>query len=284
MLGLAGCSLPPGIDGKLANNWSSLSAPAQQLPQVGACYVSTYNDMLDSPPVACTTQHAVEVAYVGTFTGATASRVTPPPAESVEMKSAYASCQKPVNSYLGGDWHRGLVTVDVTTPTDNGWTGGARWYRCDVSAVFDLDYLDSTDSSVSLKGVLTHSSAYNASCVRWTDHKSTDRIDNTKPTSCSSWFNGEYAGFYTAPNQAWPTTDKKRDAIAQAGCETVVGHYLGFSGNTFASNYVGWVHWGFDETRWNSGDRTIRCFTWNFNGNGRFTASVKGIRGNRPKG
>ena len=39
-----------------------------------------------------------------------------------------------------------------------------------------------------------------------------------------------------------------------------------------------------DEDRWNSGDRTIRCFAAADTSDGKFTASVKGIGAKKPKG
>jgi hypothetical protein len=281
-LALSACSLPAGVDGNLVNDWAAAPAPTGAAPTVGACYLTGAVDMLDNKPVACTVSHSIEVAHVGTFTGATAARLTPPPAESVQLKAAYASCQAPVNAYLGAPWNSGLVTVSVAVPDDGGWQGGARWFRCDVSLLDDLNDLAPTVATVSLKGALTHQSVATISCVRWTDHKT--YIDTIKVSSCKSWFNGEYAGFYTAPNEAWPSSEKKQDSLTANGCEAVVAHYLGYSGDTDQSFYVGIVSFNLDEDRWNLGDRTVRCFAAADTKDGRFTASVKGIRGNKPKG
>jgi hypothetical protein len=201
---------------------------------------------------------------------------------SPEQRAAYGQCQSPTAAFLGKDWHSGLVELDVVVPDSVAWTGGARWFRCDVTM---LDYPDGepTAYSLSLKGALSANTAASLQCVTWKDH-STYITDITK-SSCSKPFNGEYAGFFTAPDTAYPSTAKKRDQIAGDGCAEVVAHYLGFANFASDNNFdVGWVYMSFDKDRWNSGDRTIRCFAAAFTPDHKFTASVKGIRGKTPKG
>ncbi len=281
VLALAGCSLPAGVDGNLTDDWAAVSAPSQPVPVVGGCYDSFVPDLVDNPALPCTQSHSVEVVHVGTFTGATAARLTPPPAGSALMKAAYASCQKPVTAFLGGEWHGALVQSDVVVPDASGWTGGARWYLCVLSRIFAVDDRNPTHSDTSLKGALAHPSADAIHCVRWNDVNSS--VNDVTLTGCSAWFNGEYAGIYTAPNETWPTDKKKRETLALDGCEGVVAHYLGFSGSTDESDWVGYLAFYFDQERWDLGDRSVRCFTYRSKG-GRFVATAKGLRGAKPKG
>ena len=162
-----------------------------------------------------------------------------------------------------------LVQADVVVPDASGWTGGARWYLCVLSRIFAVDNRDPTYSATSLKGVLAHPSADAIHCVRWTDSHSS--VNDVTLTGCSAWFNGEYTGIYTAPNETWPTDEKKREKLALDGCEGVVAHFLGFSGGTDESDWVGYVAFHFDQERWDLGDRSVRCFTYRSKG-GRFTA------------
>lgn len=285
-LALAGCSMPAGVDGNLVDDWSSMPRATQDIPAVGDCYISSFSDLLDNAPLPCTESHMVEVAYVGTFTGTTAARLTPPPPGSATLQSTYTACQKPIKTYLGADWHAGLVEADLMVPDTNGWSGGARWYACTVNAVYSLDdELTPTTSIASLKGALAPGSPHRITCVRWTDHRSAkpEYVDNITLTTCSHWFNGEYAGSFTTPIETWPSSESKRESIAQDGCEGVVAKYLGFSDNTDESYYVGWLSFNFDKDRWDLGDRTVRCFTYTSRGDGRFTASVKGIKAAKPK-
>jgi hypothetical protein len=280
-LALSACSMPAGIDGNLVNNWAAAPAPTAAVPIVGDCYNDDGTNMIDNLPVSCTTSHVIDVAYVGTFSGADASRVTPPAFGSPQQRAAYAKCQAPAATFLGADWHSGLLQLSVSLPDEDAWTGGARWFRCDVSM---LDYPDGFPKSysIALRNSLKTTTAASLKCVTWKDHKT--YITDIVKSSCSKPFNGEYAGFFTAPNTAYPTNEKKRSQIQQDGCEGVVAHYLGFSGHSDQSFYVGWVNMPFDEDRWNSGDRTIRCFAAADTSDGKFTASVKGIRGNKPQG
>ncbi len=280
-LALSACSLPAGIDGNLVNSWSAAPAPKGTLPVAGDCYDDDGSNMLDNPPVSCTSSHVLDVAYVGTFTGADAARVTPPAVGSPQQRAAYAKCQAPTATFLGADWHSGMVQLSVSLPDEAGWTGGARWFRCDVS-ILDYPDGDTTSYSIALKGSLKTDTAASLRCVVWKDHKT--YITNLAKSTCAKPFNGEYAGFFTAPNTAFPSTDKKESQIGQDGCEGVVAHFLGFSGHSDESQYVGWVSLHFDEDRWNSGDRTIRCFASAFTSDGKFTQSVKGIGAKKPKG
>ena len=112
-------------------------------------------------------------------------------------------------------------------------------------------------------------------------------IINNNLTDCARPHNAEFAGVYSAPDSAWVDDDQKRDDLASHGCETVVAKFLGFSGDDFTSDYLGWEYERFDKRGWLLGDRTIQCFVLGFKDkspNGvRFVGSVKGIRNGRPK-
>jgi hypothetical protein len=280
-LTLAACSLPPGVDGNLVNNWSPIASPAQKAPHVGDCYRDPDNDILSVVSLPCSQEHLVEVAYVGRFAGADAARTSPPPAFSTSMVAAYAACQAPVAAYLGAQWNSGMVAVTVTSPTPSGWDGGARWFRCDISAIRSLENPQAASSDASLKGALAAGSKQ--TCVKWTNYKT--YVDDIVPKACTGGFSGEYVGFYTAPDETFPANDTKMVALAQDGCEDLVARFLGFKDwNADTNAYVGLIALGFDWGRWARGDRTTRCFTWTDRHGGTFLASVKGIHGAKPTG
>jgi hypothetical protein len=196
---------------------------------------------------------------------------------------AYQQCQAPVDAFLGGPWQMGLFNVNLVMPTAGGWSGGARWFRCDLEFPSEPDGGDfSTEVGVDVRGLLAKPSAFNARCVRWFVQKT--ELDNITPVNCSSWFNGEFAGLYTAPDEAYPSSTKAMTALAEVGCEGVVAHFLGFSGSTDESSYVGPATFFFSPDRWAIGDRTVPCYTFAYQHGGKFLASVKGIKAARPKG
>ena len=137
-LALSACSLPAGVDGNLVNNWAAAPAPVRDLPVVGDCYDDDGANMIDN--------HAGELHVAARRSTSptsarspvpTPARVTPPAPGSPEQRAAYAKCQAPTATFLGADWHSGLLLLTVSLPDADGWTGGARWFRCDVSI---LDY------------------------------------------------------------------------------------------------------------------------------------------------
>jgi len=279
-LALAGCAATPaGVDGNLVNDWKALPAPTAVLPVEGDCYSSPAADMLENAPVACTTDHEVEVVHVGTFDSADAAKPNAPAAGTTAMKGAYGVCLGAAKKYLGADFHDGLMELNVVTPDANGWAGGQRWFRCDVNQVEALSDLELTGSTVSFKGILAKAGPLKLACVSWVDKGS--YIDDWTLTACSKSHTGEYVGTYTAPNVAY--TVKKFNALGDNGCWPLVARYLGISASS-GSNTVGWAYSYTDEDAWANGDHYIRCYAAAFTHDKKFVGSVKGIGTRTAKG
>jgi hypothetical protein len=288
-LALGGCGKPAGVDGDLTNAWPALPKAKTPVPVVGACYPKEYDPTwygdFDSAVDCKTVGHQTETVFVGSFTGADADRSAPPLAGSAARKTAYGQCQQSATDYLGGDWQSAKVEVGLILPDDKAWTGGARWYRCDVIQFKDSEYNTvATDGSV--KDGLRGSRPLAVTCLIVTDNGK-GNVTKTEDAACDKPHNGEFAGLYAAPDGPWPANQDTRHKLASDGCEAIVAHFLGFSGNKALSRYLGWMDVGFDEDQWNLGDRTERCFALAFNGdsvNGvRIIGSVKGLRDGAPK-
>ena len=287
LLTLAGCT-PAGTDGNLTNGWAAFPAATTPTPAVGACYDRPYRPTGTGDfhgAVDCATaRHETETVFVGSFTDADAKREAPPLAGSDSRKAAFAKCVTAAHDYLGGDWSDAKVTLGLVVPDDAAWTGGARWYRCDVEQYKD-SALQILSYYTSAKGGLTGDRPLAITCITVTDDGK-GSVTDWADTTCDKPHNGEYAGTYTASDAAWPTDVTTRHSLAKSGCESMVAQFLGFSGNTYQSNYLGWMASGFDVDRWTAGDRSERCYVLAITGSTanstRILGSVKGLRDGAP--
>ena len=292
VLALAGCSGPPkGTDGNLTNGWPAMPQATITVPVVGVCYPGQYvapgrivrTWSADVDTTDCATSHYSETASVGTFSGADAQRSAVPDADGPAMPAVYDQCVKDVSGYLGGDAHTAMVRIEVELPTNAAWRGGARWFRCDLIHLSD-PFGSNWVSHDSLKGDLAgkRSSAY--ACVDTTEDKD-HQIQATSVSNCGSSHAAEFAGTFTAANVPFPADKVRRDKMLRDGCAPVVAAFLGYqSVSQWRNQAVGWWALGWDEDRWNLGDRTTQCFAYAYTKSGKFVGSVKGIRDQTPKG
>src|SRR6266540_3305570 len=65
---------------------------------------------------------------------------------------------------LGGEWQSGKVFLGLVLPDDKAWAGGARWYRCDVTAFKDSN-LDIVATTGSVKDGLRGSGPLGLTCL-----------------------------------------------------------------------------------------------------------------------
>jgi len=291
VLVLAGCGKPAGTDGDLINGWPAFPQAVTPVPAVGACYPTEYNETWYtdfSSAVPCSSSHQTETVYVGAFTGADADRSSPPLGGSPSVRAAYQQCQQAGVDYLGGDWHAAKVELGLVLPDDKAWTGGARWYRCDVTRFQDANFDSVESGGGSAKDGLRGAKPLAVNCLVLTDDGK-GKIKKTDDVTCDKPHNAEFIGLYTAPDAAWQPDDKARGKIEDAGCEGVLSTFLGYGGAKPYSNYVGWWSWGFLEDQWKLGDRTERCWAVALTGNGlsvngvRVVGSMRGLRSGAPK-
>lgn len=282
---LVGCASPrpAGTDGDLTNGWPSFPAARIVVPVAGACYSdlnsASYLAYATAAQVGrsvdCGTDHEMETAYVGTFTG-TAATTAPPVDESPEFRSAYVVCEGNVSQYLGGDWRTAPVWLTVVLPDADSWRVGARWFRCDVghmaSPLRNLGIIHTGSVKDGLRG----SRPLAITCLT-AEQTSTGSIYRTDPADCGTPHQAEFVGIYVAPDGPWPVADDG-EALALSGCRKAVGHFLGVADATDWYNpSVGYYTDFFTHQRWEVGDRSVRCFAFAYTKNGTFVGSVRGI-------
>jgi hypothetical protein len=283
---LSGCGKPPGVDGDPVDDWPAMAKAKVGVPVAGACYAQPYSKVWygDFDPVDCATrQHQTETAYVGTFSGADAARSQPPGDESPLLPKLYAQCQRSASDYLGGDWHTAMVFLGLVLPSGGAWSGGARWFRCDLVHLADPDGTSVVETGT-LKGDLTGPRTAAYGCLTVTTD-SERNVLSERPIDCAKPHAAEFAGTFTAPDIPWPAAAATRERLEDNGCVEVVAKFLGFAGaRQWDNSAVGWWEQSFDEDQWKLGDRTVQCFAYAFTRSGNFVGSVKGIRGRTPKG
>jgi hypothetical protein len=279
---LSACTgLPSGVDGDLVNSWQAMPEPKSLVPHAGDCYTSTASDLVHNKAIPCTESHDVEVTYVGDL-GATAIAGTAPNAAAIA--AAYKKCYAPTNSYLGGEWHGGLVELTVAVPDTAAFGGGARWFRCDVRATNGV-YLGNDEVkslTTSLKGALRTRSALTLQCVTWKE--TSDSFVNNIVTSSCKKFSGEYVGFVDSSSATFPKDEKAREKLFSDACSAKVARYLGVSLSNYHNQTVGWLWMSPEQDNWTAGDHSTRCFAAAFTSSHYFTASVKGIGNKNAKG
>jgi hypothetical protein len=286
-LALGGCVHPPpaGTDGDLTNGWPAMPAAQVVVPAVGACYseVSSigYLPLVTAAQVGksldCgSTDHEMETAYVGTFTGDVAAASAPPADDSPAFRSTYVDCEVNASQYLGGYWWAAQVWVSVVLPDADSWHVGARWFRCDVGHMASpLRYLGIIHTG-SVKDGLRGSRPLAITCLT-AEETSTRSVYRTDPADCNAPHQAEFVGIYVAPVGPWPVADDGV-ALAESGCLKAVGHFLGVANTADWYNpTVGYLTDGFTQQQWEVGDRTVRCFAYAYTKNRTFVGSVRGI-------
>jgi hypothetical protein len=281
-LAVAGCAKPAGTDGDLINGWPALAKAKTPVPLVGVCYDKEYAATWYGPfeSVACDQSHQSETAFVGTFTGADADRSSPPNTDSPSRKSAYLDCVAKANDYLGGDWHTAYVWLGLVLPSTAAWTGGARWYRCDLLKTSDVEH-STTTSSASVKDGLRGTKPLAITCINTVESKG--QVQSESAADCNQPHSGELAGVTQAADIPWPG-DSAAQKQADSACEAVVAKYLGFSNGRDQNPLVGWLFFWPRQTQWDAGDRTFSCYAYAFTKSKKITGSVKGLGAKAPKG
>jgi len=264
LLAVSACSKAPGI----TSDWAAMAAPVGWVPKAGVCtneftvqaYRTTYN------PVPCTSDHRYETVAVGEFGDDAANLSAPPTAGSDGMKTAWADCDARVTDFLGGEWRNGRIWIGVSVPSNGSWSGGARWYRCEVAAREDL-WESAVSSPKSLKGEFAGDSPLKYGCYQ---HEK--NADDETPKPCNEPHNTEYTGFVKV-SYTWDDL-KNHDDEFFGKCRSNIAKYAGVpdDGNMKYRTGVS-IKWP-DRADWEAGDTTIRCYMWL--GNEKKTKSIKG--------
>ncbi|MET8835785.1 septum formation family protein [Micromonospora sp. NPDC004540] len=259
-LALGGCA-PAGVDRDLADDWPAFGAPVAFVPEAGAChptiqdvgYLSGYN------PVDCAATHRAETLHVGTLTGPDAGRGAPPRAGSAGTRTAHAECAKQVNKAVGADWRSGRLRLSVVFPSAQAWTGGARWFRCDVAEVASLDDGSVTARSGSLRNALKAGSPLALGCFNPKLVK--DRVAEMRPVACTAKHHAEFVGVYRFPDISY--AEFVRTSLrAHKGCRGLIAKYVKVPNNGDMVYRAGTIIYHPFEQDWKDGDRGVQCFLW----------------------
>ncbi|MEU7825318.1 septum formation family protein [Catellatospora sp. NPDC049133] len=249
-----GGQLPAGADGDLTNQWPALPAAQSWRPEEAKCddgfrdvsYRSSYK------PVECDQSHTYETVAVADFTGEAASRTTVPSEGSPDMRAAWADCDKRITDFLGGDWRSGALWFGVSVPSAAGWDGGARWYRCELTAL-DGQYGDPVARTASLKGEFTKASALKFGCYQY----GTRLVS----TACNKAHNAEFVGVWNAGGAAYSSLAGMKTRIAKE-CRTLVAKFVKVPNDSNISYRTG-VVWNWpSKSDWEAGDHGVRCHLW----------------------
>jgi hypothetical protein len=259
---LAGCSKPVGVDGNIGDDWAAPAEPASFTPDAGVCHPNGFSETAYRTayrPVSCDEEHQTETAYVGSFTGAGTERTSPPRAGSPELRAAFAECDRRTRDYLGNDWRRGRLWLGVTLPSTPAWEGGARWYRCEVSELDDVEnYGDTVPRTGSLKGALARPSALSLGCYNYVSTRGDERFT---AVACTKAHNAEFVGVHMAPVMPYPVKDADWDRFHTA-CRKLVARFANVPDDGNLKYRTGTVLVPNGDVEWTNGNRGIRCYAW----------------------
>jgi hypothetical protein len=256
---LAGCSLPPGVDGEIADDWPALAQAEPWQPRSGDCHAGTF---VEAPllslykPIPCTEGHTTETVHVGAFP----ERLTPPPPGSPERRRAYAECHAKATEFLGDDWRTGRIMLGLAVPSTNAWAGGARWFRCDLWEIREGDSPSIALRSASLKDALRGDRPLGYGCYVVTEKD--DAIESTVATDCAKPHNAEFAGVFEAPDIAYPKTEDEFTTMAFNGCWGVIARFAGVPNDGDLPYRTGQFIEPYSPEAWEEGNRGVRCFLY----------------------
>jgi hypothetical protein len=246
---LAGCDA--------VGNTSSLQAIPFE-PKAGVCHpvADRVGYRASYAPVDCAQPHRLETVLVGTYTGPDAARVTPPPNDSSAMRAAFQVCDAAATKFVGADWRGGLLGVQVVNPSLEDWTGGGRWYRCDLFTALSMEGDSAaTERTGSLRGEFTHPSPLAYGCYN------ADKDNNLSPLPCTKPHRYEYVGIWTAPEGTYLAAERDPKPIF-GHCRDVIAPYTRGTAYAKSARYSGTTFRLPSRDAWALGNHGIRCFYW----------------------
>jgi hypothetical protein len=262
---LAGCGRPGDVDGLLVNDWKPIGTPVGFVPVAQACHLASYAQIgtrVAYEEVDCKIKHRTETVYVGTYPSPAADADAPPPAGSAGARAAYRTCDRETTEYVGGPWRTARLWVGVTRPSAAAWTGGARWFRCDV---LEISSIEDDGGLVQRSGSLRDAIELPSSALLLTCYAikldPAGAIDTMPLTSCANRHNAEFVGVWNAPNLAFPEQDKQW-AQFHTGCRALISTYVGVPNDKDLPFRTGVVSLPGGDDVWAQGDHGVRCYLW----------------------
>lgn len=266
LAGLAGCGNPGGVDGDLVGGWAAVPAPTGFQPNPGTCHLGNYSpsgSRSTYDEVDCALNHRTETVFVGTYASPAADADSPPADGSAAARDAYRTCDIKTTEYVGGQWRNARLWIGVTDPSPAAWTGGSRWFRCDVLEITSIEDDGGLVQRVgSLKNALRQpESPLTLGCYAIRLDKN-GLIDTMPATACAGRHNAEYVGLWYAGSTAtYPKTDQQWTAF-HTGCRESVASYVGVPDDTDLPYRTGVVSLPGGADVWAQGDHAVRCYLW----------------------
>jgi hypothetical protein len=272
-LALAGCGVPEGTDGNLVDEWTDLPAPTIFQPAAGTCHptAASVGHLTSYAPVPCERSHEAETVHVGTLPAEHADRATPPPAGSPARIAAYDECEKAANRTLGADWRSGRIALHTILPSDAGWRGGARWFRCDVAEVNRLDGAEVKVRTGSLKGTLADDAPLAHRCFNV--KLANDKVDDMVEVACTTKHDAEFVGVFRDTAGDHDELVKGSSRIHRR-CQAMVAKYAKVPDDGNLKYRTGTIYYHPSADEWKDGNRGVQCFLWLSDRS--LTRSVKG--------
>jgi hypothetical protein len=262
---LAGCGNPGGVDGDLTNGWSALPAPTGFVPVAETCHLATFAPVglrATYEEVDCKLRHRTETVFVGTYVDPAAEAAAPPADGSAAARETYRTCDLTTSEYVGGPWRSGRLWIGVTQPSPAAWTGGARWFRCEVKEVSSIE---DNDNTVMRIGSLKDALASPASPLRLNCYAikldANGVIDLMPGLTCKADHNAEFVGVWNAGDLDYPTQDKQW-ATFHDGCRKLIANFVGVPDDNDLQFRTGVVSMPGGEDVWALGDHGVRCYLW----------------------
>lgn len=275
-----GCGNPGGVDGVLVDDWGVIGAPTGFQPAPDTCHLANFAPIgtrATYEEVDCELRHRTETVYVGTYESPAAEADTPPAEGSAGARAAYRTCDEQTTDYVGGPWRTGRLWIGVTHPSAAAWTGGARWFRCEV---LEISSIEDEGDLVLRPGSVKDALRSSASALRLTCYAieldKAGQIAKMPAASCAAKHNAEFVGVWDAGDRAHPKKGGSWAAFHD-GCRTLIARYVDVPDDKDLQFRTGVVSLPGGEDVWALGDRGVRCYLW-LDG-AELTSSAKGKGG-----
>ncbi|WP_430781320.1 septum formation family protein [Actinoplanes sp. G11-F43] len=266
LLAVAGCGNSNDVDGDLTNDWGAMAPATGFVPVAETCHLSNFavsGPRATYEEVDCAVAHRTETVFVGEHTAPAAEAAEPPTGAAAGARAAYRICDERTTQFVGGPWRDARLWIGVTHPSPAAWTGGARWFRCEV---VELDSIEDDGALLqragSLRGALLAAGNPLALGCYAITLDSAGAIATMPPADCATKHNAEYAGVWEAPAKAaYPKGDVAWERF-HAGCRERVAGFAGVPNDADLQYRTGVVSLPGNADVWAQGDHSVRCYLW----------------------
>ena len=262
---LAGCGDPGGVDGDLTDDWPAMAPATGFTPMAETCHLASFAEVAPRSTyeeMDCGLRHRTETVYDGTYPAPAADADTPPSDSSAAARAAYRTCDLKTTEYVGGPWRTARLWIGVTHPTSAAWSGGARWFRCEV---LEISSIEDDGGLVQRVGSLRDALREAASPLLLTCYairlNAAGAIDTMPAASCAAKHNAEFVGVWYAGSVPYPEKDDEWAAFHD-GCRTLIASYVGVPDDADLQYRAGVVSLPGGEDVWQLGDHGVRCYLW----------------------